>query len=46
MTWNPPPHELMRMYIASLLSLGIEEESIRIMIQRNPAKILELDENS
>jgi hypothetical protein len=44
MTWNPPPPELMRMYIASLLQLGIDEESIRIMIQKNPAKILELDE--
>ena len=44
MTWNPPPPELMRMYIASLLQLGIDEESIRIMIKENPEKILGLHE--
>jgi hypothetical protein len=45
-TWNPPPPEVMRMYIASLLHLGVSEESIRQMIQENPAKILGLNENS
>ena len=44
-TWNPPPPEVMRMYVASLLHLGVEEESIRTMIQENPAKILGLDQN-
>jgi hypothetical protein len=43
-TWNPPPPELMRMYIASLLQLKIEEEAIRRMIQENPSKILGLDD--
>ena len=38
--WNPPPPELMRMFIGSLLYLGVGEESIRRMIQENPAKIL------
>ena len=45
-TWNPPPPELMRMYVASLLQLKIEEETIRKMIQENPAKILGLDDQS
>ncbi len=43
-TWNPPPPELMRMYIASLLQLNIEEEAIQRMIQENPVKILGLDD--
>lgn len=41
-TWNPPPPEVMRMYIGSLLHLGIDAESIREMIQVNPAGILGL----
>lgn len=45
-TWNPPPPEVMRMYIGSLLHLGVDEESIRKMIQENPAKILGLREMS
>ena len=45
-TWNPPPPEVMRMYIASLLHLGVSEESIRQMIKENPARILGLNENS
>lgn len=43
-TWNPPPPELMRMYVASLLQLKIEKEAIRKMIQDNPSKILGLDD--
>jgi len=43
-TWNPPPPELMRMYVASLLQLKIEEEAIRKMIHENPSKILGLDD--
>jgi len=42
-TWNPPPPEVMRMYIASLLHLGVSEESIRVMVQENPARLLGLD---
>jgi hypothetical protein len=41
-SWNPPVPELMRMYIGSLLYLKVDEESIRKMIQVNPAKILGL----
>ena len=40
--WNPPPPEVMRMYIGSLLHLGVDEEAIRTMIQANPASILGL----
>jgi hypothetical protein len=43
-TWNPPPPELMRMYVASLLQLNVKEEAIRKMIQENPSKILGLDD--
>jgi hypothetical protein len=42
--WNPPVPELMRMYIASLLHLNVDEESIRQMVQENPSKILGLKE--
>jgi hypothetical protein len=41
-TWNPPPPELMRMYVASLLQLKVEEDAIRTMVQKNPEKILGL----
>ena len=41
-TWNPPPPELMRMYVASLLYLKMEEDLIAKMIKENPAKILGL----
>lgn len=41
-TWNPPPPELMRMYVASLLYLKVEEDLIARMIRENPAKILGL----
>jgi hypothetical protein len=32
----------MRMYVASLLQLQVEEDAIRTMIQENPGKILGL----
>ena len=41
-TWNPPPPELMRMYVASLLYLRVEADLIAKMIKENPAKILGL----
>ncbi|OGP64933.1 MAG: hypothetical protein A2170_14820 [Deltaproteobacteria bacterium RBG_13_53_10] len=43
-TWNPPPPEVMRMYIASLIHLEVDPEAIRIMIQDNPRKILKIAE--
>jgi hypothetical protein len=42
-TWNPPPPEVMRMYVGSLLQLGLDEASICKMIQENPSKILGLE---
>ena len=42
--WNAPVPELMRMYIASLLHLNVDEDSIRKMVQENPAKIIGLKE--
>ena len=44
--WNPPPPELMRMFIGSLLYLGVGEEPLRQMIQENPARILGLEEKA
>jgi hypothetical protein len=38
--WNPPPPELMRMFIASLLHLGVGKDAIRMMTHDNPAMIL------
>jgi microsomal dipeptidase-like Zn-dependent dipeptidase len=43
-TYHPPPPEVMRMFIGSLLHLKLDEASIRKMIHENPAKILELGE--
>ena len=40
--WNAPPPELMRMFIGSLLALGISEEDIKKMAHENPAKLLGL----
>ncbi|MFC1982799.1 DUF6282 family protein [Chloroflexota bacterium] len=40
--WNPPAPEVMRMFIGSLLNLGISEEDIRKMAHENPAKLLGL----
>lgn len=40
--WNAPPPELMRMFIGSLLALGIDVAGIRKMAQENPAKLLGL----
>jgi hypothetical protein len=42
--WNAPPPELMRMFIGSLLDLGIDVASIKKMVQENPAKLLGLPE--
>ena len=40
--WNATPPELMRMFIGSLLALGISEEDIKKMAHENPAKLLGL----
>ncbi len=40
--WNPTPWELMRMFIDTLLELNLDERSVRMMCQENPAKALGL----
>lgn len=40
--WDPPSPELLRMFIGSLLALGIDAADIRRMAQENPAKLLGL----
>jgi hypothetical protein len=41
--WNPPQREMLRMFVSSLLELGITEDEISIMIRENPSKLLGLD---
>jgi hypothetical protein len=41
--WPPPVPEMMRMCIANLLKLGISETELRMMVQSNPAKLLDLE---
>lgn len=38
--WNPAPPEVLRMFIASMLALGVSEDDILIMTQTNPRKLL------
>lgn len=40
--WNPPAPELLHMFVASLLSLGVKEDEIAVMVKENPSKILGL----
>lgn len=40
--WNPPAPELMRMFIATMLALGVSEEDVRLMTHDNPARALGL----
>jgi Family of unknown function (DUF6282) len=42
-SWNPPQPELLRMFIATMLSLGISDEDVHAMTHENPAKALGLD---
>lgn len=41
--WSPSPPEMLRMFIASMLHLGLGEEEIRRMVQRNPASLAGLE---
>lgn len=43
MDWNPTPPEMMRMFIASMIRLGIQEEEIRWMVRRNPLFLADLE---
>ncbi len=42
-TFNPPPVEGFRMFIATLLRNGITPEEIELMAKTNPGKLLGLD---
>ncbi|MDR0490556.1 MAG: DUF6282 family protein [Oscillospiraceae bacterium] len=38
--WNPPPPEVLRMYIATMLALGVSDEAVYEMTHTNPAYLL------
>jgi len=38
--WTPPPSEMMRMFIGSLLNQGITGEEIEMMARKNPSELL------
>jgi hypothetical protein len=40
---NPPPHEMLRLFIAGMLEAGFSDDEIQIMTKRNPGWILKLD---
>lgn len=40
--WNPPAPEVLRMFIASMLALGLSEDAVHLMTHDNPAKALGL----
>jgi hypothetical protein len=40
---NPPPHEMLRLFIAGMLAAGFSDDEIQIMTIRNPGLILGLD---
>ncbi len=45
MDFNPPPPEMLRMFIATMLHLGIGEEEIGWMVRRNPAELANLGDS-
>lgn len=40
--WNPPPPEMLRMFIASMLRIGLKSKEIRLMVQENPSRLVDL----
>jgi predicted metal-dependent phosphotriesterase family hydrolase len=38
--WTPPPPEMMRMFISSLLTQGITGDEIKTMVRKNPSELL------
>ena len=42
--FNPPPAEGLRMAIAAMLAEGIAPEELEILVKRNPARLLGIDE--
>ncbi len=43
--WNPPEPELMRMFIGSMLALGVSESDVHQMTHENPVRLFRLDED-
>jgi hypothetical protein len=43
--WNPPAPELMRMFIGTLLALGVEEKVVHLMTHDNPERLFGLAES-
>ena len=41
--WNPSAPEVLRMFVESMLALGLGEAHIRKMVCTNPARVLNLD---
>jgi hypothetical protein len=41
--WNPPEPELLRMFIASMLALGVDDGAVRAMTHENPEHLFRLD---
>ena len=40
--WAPPPSEMMRMYIATLLGFGVSEQDLKRMTCHNPSLLLNI----
>ena len=40
--WNPPPPEILRMFIASMLALGVTEDDVYMMTHTNPMHLLKI----
>ncbi|MDI2030557.1 DUF6282 family protein [Saccharopolyspora sp. TS4A08] len=41
--WNPPAPEVLRMFIATMLALGVSEGAVHQMTHESPARLLNLD---
>jgi hypothetical protein len=40
--WSAPPSEMMRMFIASVLSCGMSVDEVDLMVRKNPSELLNL----
>jgi hypothetical protein len=40
--WNPPAPEVLRMFIATMLALGVSEDDVHLMTHDNPARAIGL----
>jgi len=38
--WTPPPAEMMRMFIGSMLSAGMSADEVDLMVRKNPSELL------